>query len=51
MKKTFFTLCTVFILANLEAQNIQEGINHLYAERNKSAKETLEKLVKELAKK
>ena len=31
MKKTLFTLCTVFMLANLNAQSLQEGINHLYA--------------------
>jgi len=31
--------------ANLKAQSIPEGINHLYAERNKSAKETFDKLV------
>jgi hypothetical protein len=27
------------------AQSIPEGVNHLYAERNKSAKETFDKLV------
>ena len=32
-------------IANVKAQSIQEGINHLYAERNKSAKETFDKLV------
>jgi len=45
MKKTFFTLCTVFILANLEAQTIQEGINHLYADRFKSAEQTFQKIL------
>src|SRR5215813_11573011 len=32
-------------MAEAKAQSIQEGVNHLYAERNKSAKETFEKLV------
>jgi tetratricopeptide (TPR) repeat protein len=32
-------------MAGINAQSIQEGINHLYAERNKSAKETFEKMV------
>jgi len=32
-------------IAKLKAQSIPEGINHLYAERNKSAKETFDKLV------
>ena len=31
--------------ANVMAQSVQEGINHLYAERDKSAKETFDKLV------
>lgn len=31
--------------AKLKAQSIPEGVNHLYAERNKSAKETFDKLV------
>jgi len=31
-------------IAKLKAQSIPEGINHLYAERNKSAKETFDKL-------
>jgi len=31
--------------ANVTAQSVQEGINHLYAERDKSAKETFDKLV------
>lgn len=38
-------LAGLFNLAGIKAQTIQEGINHLYAERNKSAKETFEKLV------
>ena len=47
MKKTFFTLCTVFMLArlNAEAQNLQEGINHLYADRFKSAEQTFQKIL------
>ena len=45
MKKTFFTLCSVFILADLEAQTIQEGINHLYADRFKSAAQTFQKML------
>src|SRR5688572_28888767 len=45
MKKTFFTLCTVFMFANLNAQSIQEGINHLYADRFKNAEQTFQKLL------
>jgi tetratricopeptide (TPR) repeat protein len=47
MKKTFFTLCTVFALANLNAgaQSIQEGLNHLYADRFKSAEQTFQKIL------
>jgi len=45
MKKTLFTLCTVFMLASLNAQSIQEGINHLYADRFKSAEQTFQKLL------
>jgi len=45
MKKTLFTLCTVFMLANLNAQSIQEGINHLYADRFKNAAQTFQKLL------
>ena len=32
-------------VAKIKAQSIQEGVNHLYAERNKSAKDALDKLV------
>jgi len=32
-------------IAGIKAQSIQDGINHLYAERTKSAKETFDKLV------
>jgi tetratricopeptide (TPR) repeat protein len=45
MKKTFFTLCTAFMFANLNAQTIQEGINHLYADRFKNAVQTFQKLL------
>jgi len=45
MKKTFFTLCTVFMFANLNAQSLQEGINHLYADRFKNAEQTFQKLL------
>jgi hypothetical protein len=44
MKKTLFTLCTVFMLANLNAQSIQEGINHLYADRFKNAEQTVSEI-------
>jgi tetratricopeptide (TPR) repeat protein len=45
MKKTFFTFCTVFMLAKLGAQTLQEGINHLYANRFKNAEQTFQKLL------
>jgi tetratricopeptide (TPR) repeat protein len=46
MKKTItILLVSLMSMAGIKAQTIQEGINHLYAERNKSAKETFEKLV------
>ena len=45
MKKTFFTLCTVFALSNLGAQTLQEGINHLYADRFRNAEQTFQKLL------
>src|SRR5678810_1241582 len=45
MKKTLLTLCTVFMLANLNAQSIQEGVNHLYADRFKNAEQTFQKLL------
>ncbi len=45
MKKTFFTFFTVFVLANLGAQTLQEGINHLYADRFKNAEQTFQKLL------
>src|SRR6187397_934875 len=45
MKKTFFTLCTVFVLSNLGAQSLQEGINHLYANRFRNAEQTFHKLL------
>jgi len=45
MKKTLFTLCTVFMLADLNAQSVQEGINHLYANRYKSAVQVFQKML------
>ena len=47
MKKTFFTLCSVFALANFYAgaQSVQEGVNHLYAARFKSAEQTFQKIL------
>jgi len=38
-------LASLVSIARINAQSIQEGTNHLYAERNKSAKETFEKMV------
>jgi len=38
-------LASLFGIRGIKAQSIQEGVNHLYAERNKSAKETFDKLV------
>lgn len=46
MKTTITILLTGFIgMAGVKAQTIQDGINHLYADRDKSAKSTFEKLV------
>lgn len=45
MKKTLFTLCTAFMLANLNAQTVQEGVNHLYADRFKNAEQTFQKML------
>jgi len=47
MKKTFLALCTVITLANINAgaQTLQEGVNHLYADRFKSAEQTFQKLL------
>ncbi len=46
MKITIAVLIAGLLEAGgVKAQSIQEGVNHLYAERNKSAKETFEKLV------
>jgi len=41
---TYF-VASLLGFATVKAQSIQEGINHLYAERNKSAKATFDKLV------
>jgi tetratricopeptide (TPR) repeat protein len=47
MKKTFFTTCIAFILANFNAgaQSVQEGINNLYADRFKSAEQIFQKIL------
>lgn len=45
MKKTLLTICIAFMLANLNAQNIQDGINHLYADRFKNAEQTFQKIL------
>jgi tetratricopeptide (TPR) repeat protein len=47
MKKIFFTVCTAVLLANMNAgaQTVQEGINHLYADRFKSAEQTFQKIL------
>lgn len=39
------SIAGLFGAVGVKAQSIQEGVNHLYAERNKSAKETFERLV------
>lgn len=38
-------ITTVLSISGIHAQSIQDGMNHLYAERYKSAKETFEKMV------
>lgn len=48
--KTMKTTITILLaglisFSGIKAQSIQDGINHLYAERDKSAKEVFEKLV------
>src|SRR5262245_24684187 len=46
MKKTFLTVCIAMALAGFaKAQSIQEGINHLYADRFKSAEQTFQKIL------
>jgi tetratricopeptide (TPR) repeat protein len=47
MKKTFIAVCAVFALTAFKsgAQSIQEGINHLYADRFKSAEQTFQKIL------
>jgi len=46
MKKTAFIIATgIFISAGLKAQTIQEGVNHLNADRFKSAALVFEKLI------
>src|SRR5678815_111691 len=39
------SLASLVSIASINAQSIQEGMSNLYAERNKSAKETFEKMV------
>ena len=46
MKKTFLTLSATLILAMFAgAQTVQEGINHLYADRFKNAEQTFQKIL------
>lgn len=45
MKKILITVCAAFMLANLNAQNIQDGLNHLYADRFKNAEQTFQKIL------
>lgn len=45
MKKSAIVLFTAFLSFSVFAQNVQEGVNHLYAERYQSAKSVFEKLV------
>lgn len=47
MKKTLIAICTTFTLAisNAGAQSIQEGMNHLYADRFRNAEQTFQKLL------
>jgi tetratricopeptide (TPR) repeat protein len=45
MKKILITVCTALTLANLEAQTIQDGINHLYADRFRNAEQTFQKIL------
>src|SRR5262245_5529926 len=45
MKKILITVCTAFMFANLDAQTIQDGVNHLYADRFKNAEQTFQKLL------
>ncbi len=47
MMKTTITTVLAFIIgiAGIKAQTIQDGINHLYADRDKSAKAVFEKMV------
>ncbi len=46
MKKTFLTLSAAIVLAKFAgAQTVQEGINHLYADRFKNAEQTFQKML------
>jgi tetratricopeptide (TPR) repeat protein len=45
MKKSAIVLFTALLSLSVFAQSVQEGVNHLYAERYQSAKSVFEKLV------
>ena len=46
MKKTLMIVATgLFLLTTVKAQTIQEGVNHLYADRFKTAVGVFEKLI------
>jgi len=45
MKKSAIVLFTALLSLSVFAQSVQEGINHLYAERYQSAKSVFEKLI------
>lgn len=47
MKKTLLAVCTVLALANMnaEAQTIQDGINHLYADRYRNAEKVFKQIL------
>src|SRR6185436_9929749 len=45
MKKSALVLFMAFLSISVFAQNIQEGLNHLYAQRYQSARSAFEKLI------
>ena len=45
MKKTLIVVLSAFLTLGAIAQSVQEGINHLYADRTASAKSTFEKML------
>src|SRR5688572_15367781 len=45
MKKSAIVLFTALLSLSVIAQSVQEGVNHLYAERYQSAKSVFEKLI------